>query len=129
MEKYTIEEKQILIEALDQYITIHNRPRPEWLEPPDGVITIDLTPLKELWAKLILEISPIKIKTEDMGNKNVYDSWYFYCHLCGKTDRFSFPENPVIDNHHICSECFKKYEPELYKKTMESNKVVMEAQL
>lgn len=61
MEDLTIEEMNELLEAVNFYIINHDRPRPEWIEPPDGVYTIDLMPLKEIRAKLISDIASIEL--------------------------------------------------------------------
>jgi hypothetical protein len=118
MKKFTIEEKQILIDAIDHYIDAGERARHILTGEIKDEHLQRLFKIKDLRAKLLLDCNPIEyLRTEDEGNKNIYDKWYFYCFLCGETGRVSFPKNPVVADHYICGKCFEKYEPELYKKT------------
>lgn len=121
MRNYTKEEKLNLLHALNLQIDNLKRAK-EYFSPDEkNEILVKLSGLRDLRIKLILDISPIEIQTEDMGNQHIYDSLYSYCHLCGKASTISFPETPTIDKHHICTECFKKHWPALFQEVSERN--------
>lgn len=121
MKNYTIEEKQILLVAIDHYIDAGERVRQILTGDDKNEFVQKLWKIQELHAKLILDVHPIELRTEDNGNRNIYDSIGFKCYLCGNPDTISFPETPIVDDHYICNMCFIKHEPELSKKILESN--------
>jgi len=70
---------------------------------------------EDLRVKLILDLAPIEIKpTGDLCRHP--------CIICGARERADSPSWGFIDDRLICDSCFKRHEPELYEKTMQSNK-------
>ncbi|PKP35387.1 MAG: hypothetical protein CVU00_02600 [Bacteroidetes bacterium HGW-Bacteroidetes-17] len=121
-EKFKIEEQEILLTALDHYIDANKRIR--YSSNDDNKTKSDpgLVKIMEARKKLIITMYPIKTYIEDDANINIYHKWYSHCYLCEKTTRFEFPKSPIINNHHICQDCFKQYYQELYEKMRDSNK-------
>jgi hypothetical protein len=120
--KLTIEEKEILLAALDHYIDASKRIRPNSTQDDITISNPELLKFQEVRKKLIIGMYPVEIYKEDSANKYISDSWYSHCYLCEIATRLPFPDSPIINKHFICQECFKKYAPKLFNSTSEQNK-------
>jgi hypothetical protein len=121
MKNYTIEEKMILLNAMDQNIKEAEIELSAWSDDHDRMQfseSIDI--LKDLRVKLMLYIDPIRIHHNNCASK-------YPCPFCGRDDsRSGIPQwafwglkgNGIKP---ICQSCFKEYEPELFKSIWESN--------
>jgi hypothetical protein len=118
MKTYTIEEKENLLRAIDFYLLTHGRPDiPRMIETEIGILTTKPAPFIEIRAKLILDIESIMV--EKLHKANVDST---ICCLCGEHFHLNYPEQAIIIGYgDVCDNCFKKYKPELYKETIDSN--------
>jgi hypothetical protein len=115
MEKFTIAEKEILLQSLEHYIDAGERTRHILTGEDKDKFIQELWKIKELRAKLILDLNSIIV----ISNNSMYS---FNCCLCGQGDDSGYPKQATIEGYgDICFECFKKYKPELYEKTMKEN--------
>ncbi|HBE42435.1 MAG TPA: hypothetical protein DDW27_14770 [Bacteroidales bacterium] len=109
MEKFTIEEKETLLNAIDHYIGDRQRFRHVLTGDDKDKFVQETWKIQELRVKLILDIAPIEIKPS-------IDLWERPCILCGMADSPGVIEWAYVDNKPICQLCFKKHYPEAYEK-------------
>jgi len=112
MKKYTIEEKQILLSAMDHYIDGCNHARNILTGEDKDKLIQKLWKIQELRAELIFDIQPITIEPLSPSNAD-----YAFCCLCGESDVLNYPEmRGIISGYgQVCKKCFEKHSPELYK--------------
>lgn len=121
-EKFTIEEEEILLAALDHLIDSSNHFSNMLNGDKETSFSLKRLKILDVRKKLKLEMYPITIDIQDDGLKHNWDKMYGYCYLCGMTTDLPFPEVPKMNEHFICQDCFKKYAPTLFEKTCENNK-------
>ena len=113
MKNYTIDEKRGLLNALENYIDTLDRSRHHFADSSE--FFHEILWHKDLRAKLIFDLNPIIV----ISNNGMYS---FNCCLCGQGDDSNYPKQATIEGYgDICFDCFKKYKPELYEKTMKEN--------
>ena len=112
MKNYNIDEKQILLAAIDHYINAGEHARNILTGEDKDEFTQNLWKIQELRAKLILDFAPIT--TEELNPSNAD---YIKCCLCRNTDVLQYPEmRGIISGFgNICNKCFSEHNPELYK--------------
>lgn len=110
MEKFTIEEKNILLGTIGFYQYVFDRTENPPDAGPDGSPVIDLKKLKELNTKILLDVEPIKVRFNNAAIRGT-------CILCGVSYKPDIGYWAFVDGIPICDECFKKHEPDLCKES------------
>jgi hypothetical protein len=116
MGTYSIEEKQILLDTMDNYIDESEHIKQILTGEDKDKFVQKLWKIQDLRIKLILDIAPINIKPTDDLDRSERP-----CILCGVFDNPGVIEWAYVDNKPICQLCFKKYKPEAYEKARKLN--------
>lgn len=105
MKKYTIEEKQILLDAIGHYIDAGEHAKNILVGKNKDKFIQELLKVRDLRAKLILSIG--RIKTIKLPNTNADLS---FCCLCSTRFYLNYPKQAIIkDFGDVCDVCLEKY--------------------
>ncbi len=112
MQKFTKEDKEILLDAIDHYIDAGKAVGNVLVGNDKGVFIMVCNRIEVLRVKLLLDLYPIGIKH---NNTIMHEE---LCELCECPANTEWGEWPFLGEDHrrpICLACFEKYAPELAK--------------